>query len=202
IANQRETALLWDRATGKPVHNAIVWQDRRTAKDCDRLKTNGAEADIGAKTGLRLDPYFSATKIAWLRDHVPGARVRAERGELAFGTVESFLIWRLTGGKRHVTDATNASRTLLYNLRTGAFDESLLALFRVPSALLPEIVNCAGDLGATESSLFDGAIRIAGAAGDQQAPLIGQGCFAPGMVKSTYGTGAFMLLNTGGEPVL
>src|SRR4029079_6963295 len=183
IANQRETALLWDRATGKPVHNAIVWQDRRTAKDCDRLKTNGAEADIGAKTGLRLDPYFSATKIAWLRDHVPGARVRAENGELAFGTVETFLIWRLTGGKRHVTDATNASRTLLYNLHTGLFDSPLLELFRISASVLPEIGDCAGDFGVTENALFDGAIRIAGAAGDQQAAMIGQGCFAPGMMK-------------------
>ena len=202
IANQRETTVLWERATGKPIHKAIVWQDRRTADTCERLKREGAEAEISVKTGLTLDPYFSATKIGWLLDHVPGARDRAERGELAFGTVESFLIWRLTGGERHVTDATNASRTLLYNLRTGAFDESLLALFRIPAAMLPEIVNCAGDLGATEPSLFDGAIRIAGAAGDQQAALIGQGCFAPGMMKSTYGTGAFMLLNTGAEPVL
>jgi glycerol kinase len=202
IANQRETAVLWERATGKPVHKAIVWQDRRTADSCERLKREGAEGDISVKTGLTLDPYFSATKIAWLLDNIPGARERAENGELALGTVESFLIWRLTGGKRHVTDATNASRTLLYNLHTGAFDESLLGLFDIPACVLPEIVDCAGDFGTTEPSFFDGAIRIAGAAGDQQAALIGQGCFALGMMKSTYGTGAFMLLNTGTAPVL
>jgi glycerol kinase len=201
IANQRETALLWERATGKPIHNAIVWQDRRTAEDCERLKTSGAETDIAAKTGLRLDPYFSATKIAWLLDHVPGARARAQKGEIAFGTVESFLIWRLTGGKLHVTDATNASRTLLYNLRSGQFDASLLEPFGIPASVLPEIRDCSGDFGVTQDALFDGAIRITGAAGDQQAAMIGQGCFAPGMMKSTYGTGAFMLLNTGDEPV-
>jgi glycerol kinase len=202
IANQRETAVVWERATGKPVHKAIVWQDRRTADACERLKEDGVEGTISVKTGLTFDPYFSATKIAWLLDNVAGARERANNGELAFGTVESFLIWRLTGGGRHVTDATNASRTLLCNLHTGVFDESLLALFRIPSPVLPQIVDCAGDFGTTEPSLFDGAIRIAGAAGDQQAALIGQGCFAPGMMKSTYGTGAFMLLNTGEEPVL
>ena len=202
IANQRETAVLWERATGKPVHKAIVWQDRRTAELCERLKQEKAEAEISVKTGLTLDPYFSATKIAWMLDNVPGVRERADKGDLAFGTVESFLVWRLTGGKRHATDATNASRTLLYNLHTGAFDRDLLALFRIPAAELPFIGDCAGDFGLTEPSLFDGPIRIAGAAGDQQAALIGQGCFAPGMMKSTYGTGAFMLLNTGDQRVL
>ena len=202
IANQRETAVLWERSSGKPVHKAIVWQDRRTADICERLKREGAEREISVKTGLTLDPYFSATKIGWLLDNVPGVRERAGKGDLAFGTVESFLIWRLTGGKRHITDAANASRTLLYNLHTGAFDEMLLGLFRIPASVLPGIVDCAGDFGVSEPALFDGAIRIAGAAGDQQAALIGQGCFAPGMMKSTYGTGAFMLLNTGSEPVL
>jgi len=202
IANQRETAILWDRATGKPIHNAIVWQDRRTAKQCELLKARGAEAEIAARTGLTLDPYFSATKIAWLLDHVPDARRRADRGELAFGTVESFLIWRLTGSKRHVTDATNASRTLLYDIHAGIFDQSLLELFRIPASLLPEIRDSSADFGTTEPALFGGPIRIAGAAGDQQAAMVGQGCFAPGMMKSTYGTGAFMLLNTGAEPIL
>jgi glycerol kinase len=202
IANQRETAILWDRATGKSVHNAIVWQDRRTAEHCEVLKARGVEPEIATKTGLRLDPYFSATKIAWLLDHVPDARRRAEKGELVFGTVESFLIWRFTGSKRHVTDATNASRTLLYDIRAGVFDQALLDLFQIPASLLPEIQNSSGDFGTTEPYLFDGPIRIAGAVGDQQAAMVGQGCFAPGMVKSTYGTGAFMLLNTGVEPIL
>jgi glycerol kinase len=202
IANQRETAILWHRATGKAISNAIVWQDRRTASHCDLLKARGVEAEITAKTGLRLDPYFSATKIAWLLEHIPDARRRAEKGELAFGTVESFLIWRLTGFKRHMTDATNASRTLLYDIRAGVFDEALLELFDIPAFLLPEIEDSSGDFGTTEPSHFGGAIRIAGAVGDQQAAMIGQGCFAPGMMKSTYGTGAFMLLNTGREPIL
>ncbi len=202
ITNQRETAIVWDRASGKPIHNAIVWQDRRTAEMCETLKARGLEPEVSAKTGLKLDPYFSATKIAWLLDNVPGARMRAERGELAFGTVDSFLLWRLSGGTLHATDATNASRTLLYDLRSGAFDEKLLDTFGVPVSLMPEIRDSSGDFGATAPELFGGSIRIAGIAGDQQAAMIGQGCFEPGMMKSTYGTGAFMLLNTGGEPVL
>jgi glycerol kinase len=201
IANQRETTLIWDRATGKPIHNAIVWQDRRTADVCAALKARGFETELSAKTGLLLDPYFSATKIAWILDHVPDARNRAARGELAFGTVDSFILWRLSGGRLHATDATNASRTLLYNLSTGAFDESLLELFRVPAALLPEIRDSSGDFGTTDPALFGSGIRIAGIAGDQQAASVGQACFKPGMMKTTYGTGAFMLLNTGNEPV-
>src|SRR6266550_1726946 len=160
IANQRETTLVWDRATGKPIHNAIVWQDRRTAGVCAALKAGGFETELSAKTGLLLDPYFSATKIAWILDHVPDARVRAARGELAFGTVDSFILWRLSGGRLHATDATNASRTLLYNLATGAFDESLLELFRVPAALLPEIRDSSGDFGTTDPVLFGSGIRI------------------------------------------
>jgi glycerol kinase len=201
IANQRETTLIWDRATGKPIHNAIVWQDRRTADVCAALKARGSETELSAKTGLLLDPYFSATKIAWILDHVPDARMRAARGELAFGTVDSFILWRLSGGRLHATDATNASRTLLYNLSTGAFDEDLLELFHVPAALLPEIRDSSGDFGATDPALFGSGIRIAGIAGDQQAASVGQACFKPGMMKTTYGTGAFMLLNTGDEPV-
>jgi glycerol kinase len=201
ITNQRETTIIWDRATGRPIHNAIVWQDRRTAPECAELRRRGLEAEVAARTGLVLDPYFSGTKIAWILDHVPGARRRAENGELAFGTVDSFLLWRLTGGKVHATDATNASRSLLYDLKTGAFAEDLLDLFRVPRALLPEIGDSSGDFGSTEPDLFGGAIRIAGIAGDQQAATVGQACFSPGMMKATYGTGAFALLNTGAEPV-
>ncbi len=201
ITNQRETAIVWDRANGRPIHNAIVWQDRRTAEMCETLKASGLEPEISAKTGLKLDPYFSATKIAWLLDNVPGARLGAERGELAFGTVDSFLLWRLSGGRLHATDATNASRTLLYDLRSGAFDETLLEIFGVPDSLMPEIRDSSGDFGATAPELFGGAIRIGGIAGDQQAAMIGQGCFEPGMMKSTYGTGAFILLNTGEELV-
>jgi glycerol kinase len=201
ITNQRETTVVWDRASGKPIHNAIVWQDRRTADACAELKARGLEPAVTAKTGLVLDPYFSATKIAWILDHVPDARARAERGELAFGTVDTFLLWRLTGGKLHATDATNASRSLLYDLRSGAFDTRLLDLFRVPGSLLPEVRDSSGDFGATLPKLFGGAIRIAGIAGDQQAATVGQACFTPGMIKSTYGTGAFALLNTGAEPV-
>ncbi|HLN08256.1 MAG TPA: glycerol kinase GlpK [Xanthobacteraceae bacterium] len=201
ITNQRETTLIWERATGRPIHNAIVWQDRRTADRCAELKSRGLEPQVAAVTGLVLDPYFSATKIGWILDNVPGARGRAAAGELAFGTVDSFLLWRLTGGRVHATDATNASRTLLYDLRRGAFDPDLLDLFAVPAALLPEIRDCAGDFGATDPKLFGGAIRIAGIAGDQQAATVGQACFRPGMAKCTYGTGAFALLNTGSEPV-
>lgn len=201
ITNQRETTLVWERATGRPIHNAIVWQDRRTADLCTTLKARNLEPLIAARTGLVLDPYFSATKIAWILDNVPDARARAAAGELAFGTVDTFLLWRLTGGRVHATDATNASRSLVYDLRKGTFDPDLLNLFGVPAALMPEIRDCAGDFGATEPNLFGGAIRIAGIAGDQQAATVGQACFRPGMAKCTYGTGAFALLNTGLEPV-
>ncbi len=201
IANQRETTLVWDRQTGTPIHNAIVWQDRRTADACDALERAGHADQVAACTGLRLDPYFAATKIGWLLDNVAGARARAERGELAFGTVDSFLLWRLTGGRVHATDATNASRTLLCDIRTGAWDEGMLRLFRVPRAMLPDIRDSAGAFGSTEPALLGGAVAIRGIAGDQQAALVGQACFSRGMVKATYGTGAFVLLNTGTKPV-
>jgi glycerol kinase len=201
ITNQRETTIIWDRATGKPIHNAIVWQDRRTAKQCERLKRAGAEKLVTRRTGLLLDPYFSGTKIGWLLDNVEGARKRAERGELAFGTIETYLIWRLTGGNVHATDASNACRTLLYNLQTGDWDDELLRLFRVPRALLPEIKDNADDFGTSDKAVLGAAIPIRGAAGDQQAATIGQACFAPGMMKSTYGTGCFALLNTGSDMV-
>jgi glycerol kinase len=197
IANQRETVVVWDRRTGKAIHNAIVWQDRRTAAVCERMEQEGHGASVAAQTGLRLDPYFSATKIAWLLDHVPGARTAAEAGSLAFGTVDSFLLWRLTGGAVHATDATNASRTLLFNIHSGAWDTALLALFGVPAAMLPVVRDSACLFGHTTADLFGAAISIRGVAGDQQAALIGQACFYPGMVKSTYGTGCFALLNTG-----
>jgi glycerol kinase len=201
ITNQRETTLVWDRASGKPIHNAIVWQDRRTSDACAALKAAGHEAEITARTGLLLDPYFSATKIAWILDHVEGARAAAQAGRLAFGTVDSFLIWRLTGGRVHATDATNAARTLLFDIRSGAWDPWLTELFRVPAGLLPEVRDSADTFGETAAELFGGSIRLLGVAGDQQAATIGQGCFAPGMMKSTYGTGCFALLNTGREPV-
>ncbi len=201
ITNQRETAILWDRASGKPIHNAIVWQDRRTAEHCGELANAGHGPEIGRRTGLLLDPYFSATKIAWLLDHVAGAREAAEAGRLAFGTVDSFLIWRLTGGAVHATDATNAARTLLLDIRTAAWDAALADLFRVPVGLLPQVRDCAGEFGTTLPGLFGGPIAIRGVAGDQQAATIGQGCFRPGMMKSTYGTGCFALLYTGAEPV-
>jgi glycerol kinase len=199
ITNQRETTIVWDRATGRPIHNAIVWQDRRTAEDCAALRQSGHEAMVAQRTGLLLDPYFSATKIAWLLDHVEGARDAARNGRLAFGTVDSFLLWRLTGGNVHATDATNAARTLLMDIRNGSWDADLCELFGIPVALLPQVRDCAGDFGTTE--LFGGPIRILGIAGDQQAATVGQGCFAPGMMKATYGTGCFALLNTGPEPV-
>jgi glycerol kinase len=199
IANQRETTVVWERATGRPIHNAIVWQDRRTADACAELRERGDEPAIAARTGLLLDPYFSATKIAWLLDHVDGARAAAQAGRLAFGTVDSFLLWRLTGGKLHATDATNAARTLLMDIRAGSWDSELCELFGVPEAMLPPIHDCAGDFGSTD--LFGASMRILGVAGDQQAATVGQGCFAPGMVKSTYGTGCFALLNTGEQPV-
>jgi len=197
ITNQRETTIIWDRATNRPIHNAIVWQDRRTADRCEALRQD--ESMIAARTGLLLDPYFSATKIAWLLDHVEGARVAAREGRLAFGTVDSFLLWRLTGDKVHASDATNASRTLLLDIHRGSWDAELCRLFGVPEALLPQVRDCAGDFGTTE--LFGRPIRILGIAGDQQAAMVGQGCFAPGMVKSTYGTGCFALLNTADQPV-
>jgi len=201
ITNQRETTVIWDRASGKPIHNAIVWQDRRTADACAALREAGHEPQIAARTGLLLDPYFSGTKIAWLLDHVDGARAAAQAGQLAFGTIDSFLLWRLTGGKVHATDATNAARTLLLDIKRGQWDDELCGLFGVPSALLPQVRDSAGDFGTTVPDLFGGPIRILGIAGDQQAATIGQGCFAPGMMKSTYGTGCFALLNTGDAPV-
>jgi len=199
ITNQRETAVVWDRATGEPIHRAIVWQDRRTAERCSELKEQGAEELVREKSGLLLDPYFSATKVAWILDHVPGARARAERGELAFGTVDSFLLWRLTGGAVHATDITNASRTSLLDIHRGEWDPQLCELFRIPQEILPEVRENSRVFGTT--SLFGGEIPIAGMAGDQHAALFGQACFEPGMVKSTYGTGCFMLLNTGEKAV-
>ena len=201
ITNQRETVVIWDKATGKPIHNAIVWQDRRTAPLCQKLRKHGLEPLFSRKTGLLLDPYFSGTKIAWLLDKVPGARKRAERGELLAGTIDTFLIWRLTGGKVHATDATNASRTLVYNIRDNRWDGELLKLLRIPAALLPEVKDCAADFGVTEKALLGAEIPILGVAGDQQAATIGQACFEPGMMKSTYGTGCFALLNTGSDLV-
>jgi glycerol kinase len=201
ITNQRETTIVWDRATGRPIYNAIVWQDRRTAKVCQELEAAGRGAAVAARTGLLLDPYFSATKIAWILDHVRGAREAAERGQLAFGTVDTFLLWRLTGGKVHATDATNASRTLLLDIGSGSWDDSLLDLFRVPRAMLPEVRDTAADYGTTDGELFGAPIPIRGLVGDQQAATVGQACFQPGMIKSTYGTGCFALLNTGPRPV-
>lgn len=197
ITNQRETTVVWERKTGKAIHKAIVWQDRRTAEICAALKAQGHEKLFTAKTGLLLDPYFSGTKVSWILDQVKGARARAEHGELCFGTIDSFLIWRLTGGKSHVTDATNASRTLLYNIHNGTWDDELLGILRVPRAMLPEVKDCAADFGFCDVRFFGAAIPILGVAGDQQAATIGQACFAPGMMKSTYGTGCFALLNTG-----
>jgi glycerol kinase len=201
IANQRETTILWDRSSGRPIHNAIVWQDRRTADLCADLRREGHERAIQAKTGLLLDPYFSATKIAWLLDHVPGARNAANAGKLAFGTVDSYLLWRLTGGREHATDATNAARTLLYDIHTGQWDAGLLRLFNIPPALMPRVMDSAADFGTTMPDIFGSRIRVLGIAGDQQAATVGQVCFRPGMMKSTYGTGCFALLNTGETPV-
>ncbi|WP_174296635.1 glycerol kinase GlpK [Sphingomonas bacterium] len=202
ITNQRETTLVWDRATGVPLHRAIVWQDRRTADRCEALRAAGAEDEVRAATGLLLDPYFSATKIGWILDHVDGARPRAEAGALAFGTIDSFLLWRLTGGAVHATDVTNASRTLLWNIRENRWDERLCALMGVPMAMLPAVHDNAHHFGTTPPAMFGAAIPIAGIAGDQQAALIGQACFRPGSAKSTYGTGCFVLLNTGAEAVV
>ena len=201
ITNQRETTLLWDRATGRPVHRAIVWQDRRTADLCASLKAAGHEPAFAAKTGLLLDPYFSGTKLTWLLASGAGVRDRAERGELAFGTVDTYLLWRLTGGKVHATDATNASRTLLFDIHQGRWDDGLLKLLGVPRAVLPEVRDCSTAFGMTDPELLGGSIPICGIAGDQHAALIGQACFTPGMVKSTYGTGCFALLHTGDTPV-
>jgi glycerol kinase len=201
ITNQRETTLIWDRATGQPLHNAVVWQDRRTADTCDALKAAGHEPMITARTGLLLDPYFSATKVKWLLDHIPDAREMAKAGMLAFGTVDSWLIWNLTGGKVHATDATNAARTMLYNIGTGEWDAEICGLMDIPMALLPEVKDCAAVFGMTRADLFGREIPILGVAGDQQAATVGQACFAPGMMKSTYGTGCFALLNTGSDRV-
>jgi glycerol kinase len=201
ITNQRETTVLWDRATGEPVAPAIVWQDRRTAVFCDGLRAAGHGPKIARKTGLVLDAYFSGTKLAWLLDHVPGARARAEQGELAFGTIDSWLVWQLTGGRVHATDASNASRTLLFNLKTGAWDPELLALLKIPAAVLPQVLPSCGIVAETDAHWLGASVPIAGWAGDQQAALFGQACFAPGMAKNTYGTGCFMLMNTGNQPV-
>ncbi len=200
IANQRETTVLWERATGRPVHNAIVWQDRRTAKLCARWRRNGLAEIVARRTGLIIDPYFSASKIRWLLDAVPGVRRRAEGGEIAFGTIDSFLLWRLTGGRRHATDATNAARTMLFDIGRLAWDDELLDAFDIPKAILPEMLDTGAHFGGTAPELLGAAIPIAAMAGDQQAALIGQGCFSPGMIKSTYGTGAFALVNIGGAP--
>ncbi len=202
VTNQRETTLVWNRKTNKPIYNAIVWQDRRTAEECLRLKQEELEPRVREKTGLLLDPYFSATKIRWILDNVEGAREQADKGMLAFGTVDSFLIWRLTNGVHHATDATNASRTNLYNIHSGQWDSELLEWFNVPPSMLPQVRDCAADYGMMDASIVGREIPILGVAGDQQAATIGQGCFASGTVKSTYGTGCFALLNTGSEPVV
>ncbi len=201
ITNQRETTIVWDRDTGRAIARAIVWQDRRTADLCDRLKVDCLEPLFTERTGLLLDPYFSGTKIAWLLDQVPGARARARDGKLAFGTVDSWLIYRLTGGRRHVTDATNASRTLLFDIHRNDWDDELLRALDVPRAMMPEVLDCAADFGRTDPALFGAALPIFGVAGDQQAATLGQACFEPGMVKSTYGTGCFAVLNTGTDCV-
>ena len=201
ITNQRETTLVWDKATGQPVHNAIVWQDRRTSAYCQELKAAGHEEMVTAKTGLLLDPYFSSTKLRWILENVEDVRARAEAGELLFGTVDSFLIWKLTGGKRHVTDATNAARTMLYDIHQGQWSSSICELLDVPMGMLPEVLDCAADFGMARADLFGAELPILGVAGDQQAATVGQACFEPGMLKSTYGTGCFALLNTGNAPV-
>jgi glycerol kinase len=197
ITNQRETTVLWDRATGKPIHNAIVWQDRRTAEWCRRMAKEVGDDELGARTGLLFDAYFSGSKIVWLLDHVAGARDAAEQGKLAFGTIDSFLLWRLTGGRVHATDATNAARTMLFNLRTQAWDDTLLKAFKIPASILPQVKDCAANFGATTADLLGAPVPIAGIAGDQHAATVGQACFEPGMIKSTYGTGCFVVLNTG-----
>ncbi|MEC9462293.1 MAG: FGGY family carbohydrate kinase, partial [Pseudomonadota bacterium] len=196
ITNQRETVVVWDRQSGKPVHRAIVWQDRRTARFCDELKQKGLEPLFTQKTGLLLDPYFSGTKLSWLLKNVDGLKPRAENGEICFGTVDSWLIYKLTGGKVHATDATNASRTLIYDIGENRFDDELLSILEIPRAMLPEVKDCADDFGITDASVLGAEIPILGVAGDQQAAVIGNACFEPGMMKSTYGTGCFALLNT------
>jgi glycerol kinase len=201
ITNQRETTLVWDRQTGEPLHRAIVWQDRRTADYCRSLREAGHDKMITERTGLLADPYFSGTKLRWILDHVDGARDRARRGELAFGTVDSFLIWKLTGGAAHVTDATNAARTMLYDIHKGRWSKTICDLFDIPMEMLPQVKDCAADFGMTEADLLGQPIPILGVAGDQQAATVGQACFAPGMMKSTYGTGCFALLNTGDTAV-
>jgi len=201
ITNQRETVVVWERENGKPIHNAIVWQDRRTAGYCEKLKRQDLEKLFTRRTGLLLDPYFSGTKLSWMLANVKGARARAAKGELCFGTIDTFLIWRLTGGKSFVTDATNASRTLIYNIADNRWDEDLLEILRIPAAMLPEVKDCADEFGICDESLFGAAIPILGVAGDQQAATIGQACFEPGMMKSTYGTGCFAVLNTGADMV-
>ena len=202
VTNQRETTIVWDKETGRAVYNAIVWQDRRTSDYCENLRNAGHGESIRQKTGLLIDPYFSATKVHWILENVDGVRERAEKGELLFGTVDCYLIWRLTGGKVHATDATNAARTMLYNINEGCWDKDLLSLFGIPEGMMPEVKNCSDDFGETRDDLFGGVgIPIRGVAGDQQAATVGQACFEPGMVKSTYGTGCFVLLNTGDKPV-
>ncbi|MGL4311888.1 MAG: glycerol kinase GlpK [Paracoccaceae bacterium] len=202
ITNQRETVVVWDRDSGAPIHNAIVWQDRRTADTCATLREQGHEALVRDHTGLLLDPYFSATKLAWILDHADGAREKAAAGKLLFGTVDCYLIWKLTGGRVHATDATNAARTMLYDIRKGRWDDDICALFGIPMTMLPAVKDCAADFGKTRADLFGREIPILGVAGDQQAATVGQACFAPGMMKSTYGTGCFALMNTGSEMVL
>ncbi|KGK01056.1 glycerol kinase GlpK [Thalassotalea sp. ND16A] len=201
ITNQRETTLIWDRKTGEPVYNAIVWQDRRTSEFCQQLKSDDFENVISEKTGLLIDPYFSATKIRWILDNIPGVRTRAENGELAFGTVDSYLLWKLTGGKEHRTDATNASRTMLFNIHTQAWDDELLSIFGIPHSLLPEVMDSSDNFGMTDKEIMGSEMPILGIAGDQQAALFGQTCFREGMAKSTYGTGCFMIVNTGDSPL-
>ncbi len=201
ITNQRETTIVWDKKSGNPIYNAIVWQDRRTAEYCKSLKNAGHETSVSEKTGLLLDPYFSATKLKWILDNIAGAREKANKGELLFGTVDCWLLWKLTHGKVHATDATNASRTLLFNINSQQWDEELLALFDIPKIMLPEVFDCAADFGKTDPSVFGNAIPIYGIAGDQHAATLGQACFKPGMLKSTYGTGCFAMLNTGSVKV-
>lgn len=201
ITNQRETTVIWDRDSGKAIYNAIVWQDRRTSDYCSKLKADGFEAAVTDRAGLLLDPYFSGTKVNWLLENVEGARARADAGNLIFGTVDTFLIWRLTKGSRHVTDATNAARTMMYNIGNNEWDDTLLSMLEVPKKMLPEVLDCAADFGVTDASILGAAIPIYGVAGDQQAATIGNACFAPGMLKSTYGTGCFALLNTGNEKI-
>ena len=199
ITNQRETTIVWDRTNGEPISNAIVWQDRRTSDYCEELKQQGHAQSVQTKTGLLLDPYFSGTKLRWILDNVPNARSRAENDELAFGTVDSFLLWKLTNGNSHYTDATNASRTMLFNIVGQEWDKDLLSLLNIPKSVLPEVKDCAADYGSSDAEIFGTAIPITGRIGDQQSAAFGQGCFAPGSAKSTYGTGCFLLFNTGKE---